>query len=168
MRRILNLKSNTSSVPSQVDPNSWKKKKGSKPGENCLTPPKRTCILSFLPPAVGSVAGAPDRQKFDNSYIPDEFNHSCAGIVAGTQWRLDFGIGKAKLYKSGAEYQKMRNTQEFAEKLSPSKWWNIARLLLKPANPTRLMSRRPLVHAGGSLRPFPISGSAQPQICSMP
>ncbi len=74
---------------------------------------------SFFATAVGSVAGAPDRQKFDNSYIPDEFNHAYAGVFAGAQWHFDFGIGKGKLDEARAEYQKMRNTQEFAEKNIP-------------------------------------------------
>ena len=74
---------------------------------------------SFFATAIGSVAGAPDRQKFDNSYIPDQFNHAYAGFFAGAQWHLDFGIGKGKLDEARAEYQKMRNTQEFAEKNIP-------------------------------------------------
>ena len=74
---------------------------------------------SFFAAAIGSVAGAPDRQKFDNSYIPDEFNHVYAGFYAGAQWHWDFGIGKGKLDEARAEYQKMRNTQEFAEKNIP-------------------------------------------------
>ncbi len=74
---------------------------------------------SFFAAAVGSLAGAPDRQKFDNSYMPDQFNHAYAGMVAGAQWHFDFGIGTGKLDKARAEYQKMRNTQEFAEKNIP-------------------------------------------------
>ena len=74
---------------------------------------------SFFAAAVGSFAGAPDRQKFDNSYITDQFNHVYAGFFAGAQWHWDFGIGQGKLDKARAEYQKMRNTQEFAEKNIP-------------------------------------------------
>jgi outer membrane protein TolC len=74
---------------------------------------------SFFAAAAGSFAGAPDRQKFDNTYIPDEFNHSYAGVFAGAQWHLDFGIGKAKLDKARAEYHKMRDTQQFAERNIP-------------------------------------------------
>jgi len=74
---------------------------------------------SFFAAAMGSVAGAPDRQKFDNTYIPDEFNHAYGGFYAGAQWHLDFGIGKGKLDKARAEYLKMRNAQEFAEKNIP-------------------------------------------------
>ncbi|MGA3112831.1 MAG: TolC family protein [Syntrophobacteraceae bacterium] len=74
---------------------------------------------SFFAAATGSLAGAPDREKFDNSYLIDNFNHAYAGVFAGAQWHLDFGIGQGKLDKARAEYQKMRNTQEFAEKNIP-------------------------------------------------
>jgi outer membrane protein TolC len=74
---------------------------------------------SFFAAAIGSTAGDPGRQKFDNTYIPDEFNHNYAGVIAGAQWHMDFGIGTGKLDKARAEYQKMRNTQEFAEKNIP-------------------------------------------------
>ncbi len=74
---------------------------------------------SFFAAAVGSFAGAPDRQKFENSYIPDDFNHVYAGFYAGAQWHWDYGIGTGKLDKARAEYQKMRNTQEFAERNIP-------------------------------------------------
>ena len=74
---------------------------------------------SIFAAATGSFAGAPDREKFDNSYITDDFNHAYAGVFAGAQWHLDFGIGQGKLDKARAEYQKMRNTQEFAEKNIP-------------------------------------------------
>ncbi len=74
---------------------------------------------SFFAAAVASVAGAPGRQKFDNTYITDEFNHAYGGFFAGAHWHLDFGIGKGKLDKARAEYQKMRDTQEFAERNIP-------------------------------------------------
>ena len=48
----------------------------------------------FFAAAIGSIAGAPDRQKFDNSYIPDEFNHAYAGFFAGAHRHWDFGNAK--------------------------------------------------------------------------
>jgi len=77
---------------------------------------------SFFAAAVASVAGAPDRQRFlggDNTYITDEFNHAYGGFFAGAEWHFDLGIGKGKLDKARAEYQKMRDTQEFAERNIP-------------------------------------------------
>ncbi len=58
----------------------------------------------------GSLAGAPGRDKLDNPYIPDEFNHAYAGFVAGVKWNFDFGISKAKVGKEKAEYDKLLNT----------------------------------------------------------
>ena len=74
---------------------------------------------TFFASSIASVAGAPGRQTFDNTYIIDEFNHTWAGFIAGAQWHFDFGIGKGKLDKARAEYQKMRNTQELAERNIP-------------------------------------------------
>jgi outer membrane protein TolC len=55
----------------------------------------------------------------DNTYITDQFNHAYGGFYAGAHWHFDFGIGKGNLDKARAEYQKMRNTQEFAERNIP-------------------------------------------------
>jgi outer membrane protein TolC len=63
----------------------------------------------------GSVAGAPDRQHFDNSYVDDAFNHHYAGIVMGAQWHFDLGIGKGKLARAKAEHQKIVDTLELAK-----------------------------------------------------
>jgi len=94
-------------------------KKGAEAKKKLTEAAKADLYPSFFAAAVGSVAGAPGRQAFDNTYMIDEFNHSYAGFYAGAQWHLDFGIGKGKLDKARAEYQKMRNTQEFAEKNIP-------------------------------------------------
>ena len=69
---------------------------------------------TFFAAAVASVAGAPGRQQFDNTYIPDAFNHSYGGFYAGAKWHMDFGILTGKLDKARAEYQKMLNAQDYA------------------------------------------------------
>ncbi len=94
-------------------------KKGVEAGGKLAEAARADLYPSFFAAAAGSFAGAPEHQKFDNTYIPDEFNHSYAGVFAGAQWHLDFGIGKGKLDKAGAEYRKMRATQEFAERSIP-------------------------------------------------
>ncbi len=68
---------------------------------------------------VASVAGAPGRQEFDNTYIYDQFNHSYASFFAGAQWHWDFGISTGKRDKARAEYQKMLNTEDFARRNIP-------------------------------------------------
>lgn len=94
-------------------------KKGVEAKKKMVAAAKADLYPSFFAAAIGSVAGAPNREEFDDSYISDEFNHSYAGVIAGAQWHFDLGIGKGKLDKARAEYQKMRHTQEFAERNIP-------------------------------------------------
>lgn len=63
----------------------------------------------------GSFAGAPGRDQFNNSYIPDEFNHASVGVVAGARWEFDFGIKKARIREARAESQKILYSQKNAE-----------------------------------------------------
>jgi len=70
---------------------------------------------SFFAAAQGSLAGAPGQEALYNRYIPDEFNHAYVGVVAGVKWNFDFGIGKAKVDKMRAEYDKLVHTKAFAE-----------------------------------------------------
>lgn len=70
---------------------------------------------TFFTAVHASLAGAPGREKLDNPYIPDEFNHAYAGVVAGAKWNLDFGIGKAGVEKARAEYRKLLNARRSAE-----------------------------------------------------
>jgi outer membrane protein len=67
---------------------------------------------SFFLALIGSFAGAPGREKFDNRYISDTFNHTDLGVVAGLRWNFDFGISNAKIAKEAAVYDKLRQTRE--------------------------------------------------------
>ncbi len=70
---------------------------------------------SFFAALRGSLAGAPGREALYNPYIPDEFNHAWVGVVAGLRWNFDFGIAKAKVDKSRAEYDKLVHTKASAK-----------------------------------------------------
>ncbi|MGV8075442.1 MAG: TolC family protein [Syntrophobacteraceae bacterium] len=70
---------------------------------------------SFFAAAVGSFAGAPGRNGLDNSYFNDEFNHAGAGIIVGSQWHFDFGIGRGRINKEAAAYEKLLAIKEYAE-----------------------------------------------------
>lgn len=70
---------------------------------------------SFFAAAMGSFAGAPGRDRLNNQYLPDDFNHAYGGVVAGAKWNLDFGISRAKVDKAKAEYQRLINTKAVAE-----------------------------------------------------
>lgn len=74
---------------------------------------------SFFLGAVGSVAGAPGRERMPISYFPDDFNHSEGGAFLGANWHFDFGITQARVDKARAEYQKMLHTKEYAERNIP-------------------------------------------------
>lgn len=70
---------------------------------------------SFFLAFEGSLAGAPGRDRFDNPYIPDEFNHAYAAVVAGVEWDFDFGIRSAVIAKAVSEYKKLVHTKAAAE-----------------------------------------------------
>jgi outer membrane protein TolC len=70
---------------------------------------------SFFVALQASLAAAPGRDTLHNPYIRDDFNHTDAGVVAGLKWNLDFGIGKAKIDKMMAEYDKLLHTTASAE-----------------------------------------------------
>ncbi len=94
-------------------------KKGAQAGEKLAEAAKADLYPTFFAAAIASTASATGRPSFDNSYIPDQFNHTYGGGFAGAAWHFDFGIGKGKLDKARAEYQKLRDTQEFAERNIP-------------------------------------------------
>ena len=69
--------------------------------------------------AVGSIAGAPGRERMPISYFGDTFNHSEAGFFLGSSWHFDLGIGTGKVQKARAEHQKLLHTKEYAERNIP-------------------------------------------------
>lgn len=74
---------------------------------------------SFFLAGVGSLAGAPGRERMSISYFRDEFNHAEAGIVLGSSWHFDLGIGTGKVNKAKAEHQRLVYTKEYAERNIP-------------------------------------------------
>ncbi len=94
-------------------------KKGAQAGEKLAEAAKADLYPTFFAAAIASTASATGRPSFDNSYIPDQFNHTYGGGFVGAAWHFDFGIGKGKLDKARAEYQKLRDTQEYAERNIP-------------------------------------------------
>jgi outer membrane protein TolC len=94
-------------------------KKGVAAKEKLAEAAKADLYPTIFAAAVASVAGAPGRQQWDNTYFPDQFNHSYAGFYAGALWHIDFGIGTGKLDKARAEYQKTLNEQDYARRNIP-------------------------------------------------
>lgn len=74
---------------------------------------------SFFLAGIGSVAGAPDRDRMPISYFPDDYNHSYMGVIVGSEWKFDLGIHQGKLKKARAEHQKLLHTRELAQDKIP-------------------------------------------------
>lgn len=62
-----------------------------------------------------SWAYSDERQRIQNPYINDQFNHLNAGIAIGARWKLDFGITGAKVAGERAQYNRLLSTREFAD-----------------------------------------------------
>ena len=62
-----------------------------------------------------SWAYAEDREKVNNPYINDPFNHINAGVALGARWKLDFGITGAKVAGERAQYNRLLSTRDFAD-----------------------------------------------------
>lgn len=62
-----------------------------------------------------SWAYSDERDRIQNPYINDSFNHLNAGIALGARWKLDFGITGAKVAGERAQYNRLLSTREFAD-----------------------------------------------------
>jgi outer membrane protein TolC len=62
-----------------------------------------------------SWAYADEREKVQNPYINDQFNHLNAGVALGARWKLDFGITGAKVAAERAQYNRLLSTRDFAD-----------------------------------------------------
>lgn len=62
-----------------------------------------------------SWAYADNRDRVQNPYINDRFNHINGGVALGARWKLDFGITGAKAAGEQAQYNRLLSTKIFAE-----------------------------------------------------
>lgn len=62
-----------------------------------------------------SWAYADERERVENPYINDPFQHLNAGIALGARWKLDFGITGAKVAGERAQYNRLLSTKEYAD-----------------------------------------------------
>ena len=62
-----------------------------------------------------SWAYADERERVQNPYINDKFNHLNAGVAIGARWKLDFGITGAKVAGERAQYNRLLSTKDFAD-----------------------------------------------------
>ena len=103
----------------QQRPELTEARKGAEARKKLADAAKSDLYPSFFAAAEGSLAGAPGREHFDNTYFSDEFNHAYAGVVAGAEWHFDLGIGQGKLDKARAEHRKTVAQEEFAKQNIP-------------------------------------------------
>lgn len=94
-------------------------KKGIEAQKSMVEAAKADLYPSFYLAGVGSFAGAPGREYFDNSYFSDDFNHVYGGVVLGALWHFDLGIGTGKVGKAKAEHLKLVYTKDYAERNIP-------------------------------------------------
>jgi len=66
-----------------------------------------------------SVAGATNRDKVDNPYLYDFFNHSYGAAFMGLKWSIDFGITEGRVKEAQAEYYKLAEKKKFADEAIP-------------------------------------------------
>jgi outer membrane protein TolC len=64
---------------------------------------------------VASWAYSEKRDRIDNPYITDPFNHFYAGIGLGARWKIDFGITGAKVAGERAQYNRLLSTRDYAD-----------------------------------------------------
>lgn len=55
------------------------------------------------------------RERINNPYITDPFQHLVAGVAIGARWKLDFGITGAKVAAERAQYNRLASTKEYAD-----------------------------------------------------
>lgn len=66
-----------------------------------------------------SWAYADKRDRIDNPYITDRFQHAYGGIALGVKWHLDFGITGAKVAAEQAQLNRLQSTNSYAEAFIP-------------------------------------------------
>ena len=62
-----------------------------------------------------SWAYSDERQRVQNPYFNDPFQHIYGGIVLGARWKLDFGITGAKVAGERAQFNRLLSTREYAD-----------------------------------------------------
>jgi len=66
-----------------------------------------------------SAAGATNRDRIDNPYVLDHFNHAYGAAFMGLKWSIDFGITKGRVKEAEAEYYKLTEKKKFAKEAIP-------------------------------------------------
>jgi len=115
----------TEELPAFVDESRLKRpefrqiKEGLKAREALVEAAKANYYPDIFLGGLLSAAYSPERNRVDNPWITDEFNHFWAGVALGLKWKLDFGITGAKVEGERAQYHRLQSTKEFADRNIP-------------------------------------------------
>lgn len=63
----------------------------------------------------GSIASASNRDRLNNPFVFDEFNHTYASVFLGLKWSIDFGITRGRVMEAEAELRKLFEKKRFAD-----------------------------------------------------
>jgi len=66
-----------------------------------------------------SWAYADKRDRIDNPYISDTFQHAYGGVVLGLKWKIDFGITGARIAGEQAQLNRLSSTKQYADSYIP-------------------------------------------------
>lgn len=66
-----------------------------------------------------SWAYADQRDRINNPYISDRFQHAYGGVALGLKWHLDFGIIGSKVAAEQAQLNRLQSTNSYAEAFIP-------------------------------------------------
>jgi outer membrane protein TolC len=94
-------------------------KEGLKAREELVAAAKAARYPDIFVGAILSTAWSPERDRINNPYVPDEYNHFWAGAALGMKWKLDFGITSAKISQEQAQYDRLVSTKQFADENIP-------------------------------------------------
>jgi len=83
--------------------------------EHQIEAERATFYPQFFVAMIGSIAGTTNRDRVNNPFIRDEFEHTEVGVVAGLRWSFDFGVTAGRVREARAERDRLEALKETAE-----------------------------------------------------
>lgn len=83
--------------------------------EHRLEAERATFYPQLFMAVIGSFAGTTNRDRVNNPFIRDEFEHTELGVVAGLRWSFDFGVTAGRIREARAERDRVEALKETAE-----------------------------------------------------
>lgn len=83
--------------------------------EHQIEAERATFYPQFFVAVIGSIAGTTNRDRVNNPFIRDEFEHTEVGVVAGLRWSFDFGVTAGRVREVRAERDRLEALKETAE-----------------------------------------------------